>query len=69
MDLLSLGVMGRSLKENERRLPLHPHHLERLPVQLRDGFTLELTNRAAGDDPPFTLDYRRLNIDARRPDA
>ena len=25
MDLLSLGVMARSLKENERRLPLHPH--------------------------------------------
>ena len=28
---LSLGVMGRSLKENERRLPLHPRHLEPHP--------------------------------------
>ena len=25
---LSLGVMGRSRKENERRLALHPQHLE-----------------------------------------
>jgi alanine dehydrogenase len=41
VDLLSLGVMGRSLKENERRLPLHPHHLERLPAPVRDRVFLE----------------------------
>ena len=31
VSLLSLGVLGRSAKENEHRLPLHPDHLARLP--------------------------------------
>jgi len=39
--MLSLGVMARSLKENERRLPLHPDHLGRIPDDLRDGVYLE----------------------------
>jgi alanine dehydrogenase len=38
---LTLGVMGTSLKENERRLPLHPRHLERIPADLRDRIFLE----------------------------
>jgi alanine dehydrogenase len=33
--------MGRSLKENERRLPLHPGHLSRIPQDLRDRVFLE----------------------------
>jgi len=41
MDLLSLGVMARSLKENEKRLPLHPHHLERIPEAIRGRIFLE----------------------------
>ena len=41
MVQLSLGVMGRSLKENERRLPLHPQHLGRIPDELRPGIFLE----------------------------
>jgi alanine dehydrogenase len=40
-QLLTLGVMGRSLKENERRLPLHPHHLGRIPEDLRESIYLE----------------------------
>jgi alanine dehydrogenase len=43
---LSLGVMARSLKENERRLPLHPYHLSRIPDDLRDSVYLE---RGYGD--------------------
>jgi trans-aconitate 2-methyltransferase len=43
------------------------HHLERLPSDERSAFVQELTVRAAADDPPFTLDYWRLNIAARRP--
>ncbi len=39
--MLSLGVMARSLKENERRLPLHPDHLSRIPDDLRDNVYLE----------------------------
>jgi trans-aconitate 2-methyltransferase len=43
------------------------HHLERLPLGLRGPFTQDLTERAAADAPAFTLDYWRLNIDARKP--
>ena len=42
------------------------HHLDRLPVSRRADFVARLTELAAGDDPPFTLDYWRLNIDARK---
>ncbi len=38
---LSLGVMARSLKENERRLALHPAHLPRIPEELRERIYLE----------------------------
>ncbi len=47
MAALTLGVMARSLKENERRHPLHPHHLERIPVDLRNRIYLE---HGYGDD-------------------
>ena len=43
-------------------------HLERLPPgQLRLQFIDEVTRRAAAQDPPFTLDYWRLNLEGRRP--
>ena len=45
------------------------HHLDRLPPGLRARFTEDLTRRAAADSPAFTLDYWRLNIDARKPAA
>jgi alanine dehydrogenase len=38
---LSLGVMARSGKENERRLPIHPRHLARIPDDLRADVYLE----------------------------
>jgi alanine dehydrogenase len=41
VDQLSIGVVGRSSKPDERRLPLHPHHLGRIPDELRDGVFLE----------------------------
>ena len=41
MNQLSLGVVARSLKENERRLPLHPHHLARIPGDLRESIYLD----------------------------
>ncbi|MEW6320037.1 MAG: methyltransferase domain-containing protein [Acidobacteriota bacterium] len=47
----------------------HPH-LSRLPdASLRQRFLDEVTALAAATDPPFELDYWRLNIDARRPKA
>ena len=43
-------------------------HLARLPEgRLRGQFLDELTERARQQDPPFTLDYWRLNMDARKP--
>ena len=45
----------------------HPH-LERLPaVELKQAFIDRVTAPAAGDHPPFTLDYWRLNMQARKP--
>ncbi|MDQ3628696.1 MAG: N(5)-(carboxyethyl)ornithine synthase [Actinomycetota bacterium] len=41
MDQLSLGVMARSRKENERRLPIHPLHVERIEPDLRGRVYLE----------------------------
>ncbi len=41
MSLLRLGVIGRSAKENEHRLPLHPDHLARLEPDLAARITLE----------------------------
>ena len=45
-------------------------HLARLPdAPLRRRFVEELTEQAAADDPPYSLDYCRLNIRALRPEA
>jgi trans-aconitate 2-methyltransferase len=41
------------------------HHVDRLPAGVRPRFVAALADRAAGDDPPYTLDYWRLNIAAR----
>ena len=43
-------------------------HLARLDDRRRDAFLEDLTEQAAADDPPFTLDYWRLNLAGRRPD-
>lgn len=43
-------------------------HLDRLPdPNLRDRFVTALTDQATADDPPFTLDYWRLNLQGQRP--
>ena len=42
-------------------------HLERLPEEFQDRFLDPLVAEAARDNPPFTLDYWRLNIRARKP--
>ena len=50
-----------------RTFVLH-RHLERFPTEsLREGFLEELTQAAGEDNPPFTLDYSRLNLRARKP--
>jgi trans-aconitate 2-methyltransferase len=42
-------------------------YLERLPeAGLRRQFVAQLADQAAADDPPFLLDYWRLNLSARK---
>ena len=38
---LVLGVVGASRKPDERRVPLHPGHLDRIPDDLRPRVLLE----------------------------
>lgn len=43
-------------------------HLQNLPSdELRKEFVERLTEEAASDDPPFLLDYWRLNLRGKRP--
>ena len=43
-------------------------HIELLPdPSLRDQYVSELADLAAADDPPFLLDYCRLNLAAKKP--
>jgi alanine dehydrogenase len=41
VEQLRLGIMARSRKENERRLPVHPSHVERIEPELRRRIFLE----------------------------
>jgi len=40
-NILKFGVIGTSKKENERRLPIHPEHLIRLPEKIRHQLIFE----------------------------
>jgi hypothetical protein len=41
-------------------------HLERIPeTDLRQAFVDEITRLAAHDEPPYSLDYWRLNLSGR----
>ena len=53
-------------KEFLATVTLH-RHVARIPhPALREFFMDELARQAAGDDPPFTLDYWRLNLSGRK---
>ena len=41
MSKLSFGVIGTSKKENERRVPIHPEHLPRIPEHVRRQLIFE----------------------------
>jgi alanine dehydrogenase len=47
MPQLKLGVIGRTRKENEHRVPIHPHHLDRIDADLRGHIYFE---RGYGQD-------------------
>jgi trans-aconitate 2-methyltransferase len=66
---LALTVLSGADEFREFMTTVNMHaHLARLPDgPLRRRFVEELTEQAAADDPPYSLDYCRLNIHARRP--
>ncbi len=39
--LLSVGVIGKSLKENEKRIAIHPEHIKYIPLRYREQITFE----------------------------
>ncbi|WP_258238691.1 hypothetical protein [Arcobacter sp. F2176] len=41
MHNLKVGVIGTSKKIDERRLPIHPKHLSRIPKELREQLIFE----------------------------
>jgi N5-(carboxyethyl)ornithine synthase len=51
MKKLTLGVIGTSRKEDEKRVPIHPDHLIRLPEDIRKQLIFE-----KGYGAPFGLD-------------
>ncbi len=40
-QLLTIGIIGKSSKENEKRVPIHPEHLKGIPQRLREQITFE----------------------------
>ena len=50
-QLLTLGIIGKSLKENEKRVAIHPEHIEQIPKMLLKQITFE-----EGYDSTFGID-------------
>ncbi|NQV03316.1 MAG: NAD(P) transhydrogenase subunit alpha [Bacteroidia bacterium] len=55
MDLLQMGVIGTSKKVDERRVPIHPDHLNRLPEHIRRQLIFE-----KGYGAPFNIDDEEI---------
>ena len=55
MHQLTLGVTSRSSKPNERRLPIHPLHVERIDADLRARIYFE-----SGYGEPFGISDEHL---------
>ena len=69
--MLKLGVIGTSTKRHERRLPIHPDHLNRLPEAVRRqlifeegyGASLEMTDDEIGRQTGGVATRRELLAD------
>ena len=55
MTLMKMGVIGTSKKEDERRVPIHPKHLNRLPESIRKQLIFE-----NGYGAPFNMDDEEI---------
>jgi len=56
MSLLSASVFGTSTKENEKRVPIHPKHLEWIDKDIREKLTFE-----KGYGEPFGMNDNELS--------
>jgi alanine dehydrogenase len=56
MSLLSVSVFGTSTKEDEKRVPIHPAHLEWIDKEIREKLTFE-----KGYGEPFGMDDHELS--------
>lgn len=56
MTFLKMGVIGTSKKEDERRVPIHPEHLKRLPVNIRKQLIFE-----KGYGKPFNINDEEIS--------
>lgn len=56
MTYLKMGVIGTSKKEDERRVPIHPEHLKRLPKIIRQQLIFE-----KGYGAPFNVDDKEIS--------
>ncbi|MBN4061852.1 MAG: NAD(P) transhydrogenase subunit alpha [Flavobacteriales bacterium] len=55
MALSKIGVIGTSKKEDERRIPIHPEHLQRLPENIRRQLIFE-----KGYGAPFNIEDEEI---------
>lgn len=55
MKLFKMGVIGTSKKEDERRVPIHPDHFDRIPENLRKQLVFE-----EGYGHPFNIDDKEI---------
>ena len=55
MILSKIGVIGTSKKEDERRVPIHPEHLKRLPEDIRRKLIFE-----KGYGKPFNIEDEEI---------
>ena len=56
MTFLKMGVIGTSRKEDEKRVPIHPEHLKRLPEHIRRQLVFE-----KGYGIPFNVEDKEIN--------
>jgi alanine dehydrogenase len=52
--MIKIGVIKTSYKENEKRVPIHPTHLSRIPDSIRSNLYLE---RAYGEEFGYSDDF------------
>lgn len=57
MEMPKIGVIGTSMKEDELRVPIHPEHLDRLPLNIRQKLIFE-----TGYGLPFNISDDELAL-------